>query len=524
MIFLGIAMSCNKNFQELNTDANSATLSSYNQNSSLSKAQLEYAGNSDFSYETWRVNIIYSSLMMQHLANNSWYSGDKYIENLGWQSSYFDVAFRDQLKYATDIIINTKGKPNLVTLYNAARIMRVLIAHRLTDIYGDIPYSDAGFGSLGDAKYLNPKYDNQAEIYPDMLKQLDSAQTEITTGTDKLTNDLIYKGDVSLWKKFANSLMLRLAMRLVKVDVANAQKWAEKAVANGAFSSNDDNALIKHDASGGRATVNRINNILGNEWDATGMKTKGKQDILLSQTFVDFLKNNNDPRLGIIAVLRNNNDKTPANQIGMPNGYDNGTTIKPITGAPNYPGEADDTRNGTTDKVYKYSTINSDLLGLSAPTCVISYAEVALLKAEMAVKGWNNGGVSAQVAYDNGVKASMKQFAQYNSASTVADADITTYLTASGKKWDAANGLTLINEQYWVATFFNWYETWANWRRTGIPALTPVNYTGNATGGTIPRRMTYPATEASDNKANFNTAVSRLSNGNTMTSRVWWDK
>ncbi len=96
--------------------------------------------------------------MMQQLANNSWYSGDKYIENLGWQSSYFDVAFRDQLKYATDIIINTKGKPNLVTLYNAARIMRVLIAHRLTDIYGDIPYSDAGFGSLGDAKYLNPKY------------------------------------------------------------------------------------------------------------------------------------------------------------------------------------------------------------------------------------------------------------------------------------------------------------------------------------------------------------------------------
>ena len=82
----------------------------------------------------------------------------------------------------------------------------------------------------------------------------------------------------------------------------------------------------------------------------------------------------------------------------------------------------------------------------------------------------------------------------------------------------------MINTQYWVATVFNDYESFANWRRTGYPALTPVNYPGNATGGVIPRRLVYPQGEASTNPDNYNAAISRLQGGDKLTSRVWWDK
>src|SRR3954463_3351347 len=90
---------CTKNFEELNTDPNSVTVNNYNPGYNLTRAQLELTGNSDFSYETWRVNIIYLGMMTQQLANASWYAGDKYQQNDAWASAYFDVAYRDQVKY-----------------------------------------------------------------------------------------------------------------------------------------------------------------------------------------------------------------------------------------------------------------------------------------------------------------------------------------------------------------------------------------------------------------------------------------
>ena len=135
---------CTKKFEELNTDPNSVTINNYNPVYHLTQAQLQYTGNSDFSYETWRVNIIYASMMMQHLANASWYAGDKYMDNQGWAQAYWDMAYPSQVKYITDMLQVTKDKPQYANLYQIGRIMRVLIFHRLTDIYGDVPYSEAG--------------------------------------------------------------------------------------------------------------------------------------------------------------------------------------------------------------------------------------------------------------------------------------------------------------------------------------------------------------------------------------------
>jgi len=139
--------------------------------------------------------------------------------------------------------------------------------------------------------------------------------------------------------------------------------------------------------------------------------------------------------------------------------------------------------------------------------------------AEAAFRGWISG--SAKSYYDAGVTAAMKQFTQFGIAG-IDDASIAKYLTQN--PFSESKALEQINTQYYINTFSDEYESFANWRRSGYPVLKEVNYIGNATNGTIPRRFTYPTEESSVNAANYQKAVANLDNGDQMTSRVWWDK
>ena len=505
---IGLSLvSCTRNFEELNTDPNSVTINNYNPSYNLTKAQLEYTGNSDFSYETWRVNIIYAGMMMQQLANASWYAGDKYIQNDGWAASYFERAYNDQIKYIVDLLQITKDKPGSANLYQIARIMKVMIFHRITDIYGDVPYTEAGLGYYG--RVFTPKYDKQQDIYMDMLKELDAAATALDPSKDKPgAADLIYRGgdqSIQQWKKLAYSMMLRLAMRMSKVDPNTAKTWAEKAYAGGLMQSNADNAYILHDKAGGRNSVNRNSNILSGEWNATG-----NGEVFLSKTFVDFLKNNNDPRLQYIAKVKATGSSAPALQVGLPNGYDQNGGVYDVSKAPGYSGS-----------INNFSTIRADVfLNLDGPTFLATYAQDELLLAEAAKRGWSVG-ANAATHYRNGVRAAMEQLSQYNSMATISSGEIDAYLAAH--PYNDANAFEQINTQYWATNFLDWYETWANWRRSGYPTLTPINYPGNATGGQIPRRMLYSTSEASANGTNLQEAISRQG-PNSFTNRVWWDK
>lgn len=496
---------CTKNFEELNTDPNSVTINNYPPVYNLTRAQLEYTGNNDFSYETWRVNIIYCGMMMQQLANASWYAGDKYFQNDAWANAYFDVAYKDQVKYVVDLMAVTQGKAQYANLYQIARILKVMIFHRITDIYGDVPYTEAGLGYYD--RIFTPTYDKQSDIYDNMLKELDEAATALDPAKDKPgTGDLIYRNapnTIQLWKKLAYSMMLRLGMRLTKADAAKAKTWTEKAYAGGLFTSNADNAYILHDASGGRATVNRNSNILAGEWSAT---TNG--EVFLSKTFIDFLKTNTDPRLGWISKIKGSGDITPANQVGLKNGYDQNGGATDVSTSPGWTGSIDN-----------FSTIRADIfLKLTGPTVLVTYAQDELLLAEAAKRGWSVG-ASAATHYNNGVTAAMQQLTQYDASASIPGAAITAYLTLH----PYADSYDQINTQYWAACFLDWYETWANWRRSGFPVLVPVNYVGNATGGQIPRRMLYPASESSTNSAHYQEAITRQG-ANTFITRVWWDK
>lgn len=502
-----MATGCTKKFEELNTDPNSVTIDKYNPLYHLTQAQLQYTGNSDFSYETWRVNIIYAGMFMQQLANASWYAGDKYMANQSWAQAYWDVAYPSQVKYIVDLLEVTKDKPQYANLYQIGRIMKVMIFHRITDLYGDIPYSEAGLGYYG--RIFTPKYDKQQDIYTDMLKELDQAAQALDVSKDKPgTADLIYRNGpntIQQWKKLAYSLMLRLAMRLTKADATFAKTWAEKAYTGGLIQSNADNAYILHEATGGRNTVNRNSNILAGEWNATA-----NGEVFLSKTFVDLLKTSNDPRLQWMSKVKSSGSSLPASQVGLANGYDQNGGSSDVSNAPGYSGSIDN-----------FSTIRADiLLRLDGPTFLATYAQNEFLLAEAAKRGWSVG-ANAQTHYNNGVRAAMEQLQQFNSTAVIPGAAIDAYLLAN--PYVDANGFQQINTQYWAANFLDWYEVWANWRRSGFPVLTAVNYPGNATGGTIPRRMLYPTGEIAANGANLQEAISRQG-ANTFTTRVWWDK
>ena len=219
---------------------------------------------------------------------------------------------------------------------------------------------------------------------------------------------------------------------------------------------------------------------------------------------MDFLKGGNDPRLPILAQRRSDGSTAFDDLKGFPNGLD-GNMLLDLTGEENTNAYAEPNRNIIT--------------GVDAPMFFQTYAEVAFMLAEAAHR-WGLAGGNAETHYNNGVRAAMKYLEMYGPAAAIDDSAIDTYL--ADNPFDRNNAIEQIATQYWAATFLNEYETFANWRRVGYPMLVPTNYPGNVTNGTIPRRLTYPTSEASSNTENYNAAVA-AQGPDELTTRVWWD-
>lgn len=519
-----ICSGCRKDFEKTNTNPATYNQSSFDPNYLLTSAQLGYTGSTDFSYDTWRANLIYCSTMMQGFSTViGYWAGDKYFLNAGYTAAYWgfsggtptggDGAYPEQVRPIVDVVQSTTGKSQYANLHQIARIMRALIFERITDLYGDVPYSQAGLGYY-DKTYF-PKYDSQQSIYTDMLKEVTEAVAALNPSGDIPSGDVIYKGDISKWQRFGNTLILRMAMRLSKVDPATAKTYVTQVVGK-TMTSNDDNAFVLGDATGGRTTINRNSQIL------LGDGGQENYYVRWSKTFIDQLKGVNDPRLGAVAVTAlylNDGTKTqnpaananPAVQKGMPNGKD-------LSASPTLAIYSDPSFTGFND----YSSAAPGLIKRNGPTFILTYAESELLLADAAER-FGIAGVAA-THYHDGVKAAITYLSQYDAAATVTDATAEAYVTAH--PYNVANGLNMINTQYWLLcnTMLDFYESWSNWRRTGFPVLTPVNYPGNNTGATIPRRFPYPVIEAGTNTANYNAAHNAVPGGDLLTSRVWWDK
>ena len=488
--------SCDSGFEEMNVNPTQA--SQIDPNFKLTNIQLRISGE---RYENWRTNLIYSSVMIQHFATlPGYWAGDKYTYIGSYSAAMWDRYYPNIARNIEDLLQQTAEDPADANLHHITQVVRVIMYHRLTDLYGDVPYSEAGKGFL--EGITQPKYDAQSTIYPDMLAKLEAAATGLNGSNRSFgSGDLIYQGDVDQWRKLANSLMLRLGMRLVKVDPGAAQSWVQKAIAGGTMESNDDIAYIPHnDPSGWR--------------NGNGSVFLADRSPRLSEFFVNWMVGHSDPRLYVYGQ----SPVAGSDPVGMPNGRITGGS-DPANGIENHSSWVSCDSGAEPCGMDVYMVPNDVLKGQDDPMFFMTYAEVELLKAEAAQRGWYSG--DAAMHYANGVRAAMEYLSMYGAAGDLPSDAIDAYLTAN--PYDPGNGLKMINEQLWAAVLLNEYEAFANWRRTGYPELVPVNYPGNVTGGTIPRRLRYRENEAVANPDNYNAAIA-AQGPDEFTTRVWWDR
>jgi hypothetical protein len=521
LCFLIAGTSCDSNFEEINTDPNRANGQVFDPNLILPIASYEY-GNIMTGYSG---AILFQSMWTQSLASTStgganYYSNaDKYLES-GSTNSYIENVWNQGYSGASRVqqmkkLADSKGFNNLSAV---AGIMKVLYISFISDIYGDVPYTEA---LRADEGITQPKYDAQLDAYRTMLADLETSLNALGTSNDPIRNDVIYRGDITKWKKFGYSIMLKMALRIANVDQATARSYIQKAVAGGVFSSVNDEAILPSDETTGYSNTSA--NSLNVPDDI--------YEVRWSKTMIDFLKATNDPRISIIAevppaglaanrngVAVGNND--PAVQIGLPNGFDLRGGSTDISNHPNFPGVTGS--GGDVAIIGAYSRPTAIYRNRNAPVFILTYAEVQLLLADAAVRGLTTG--SAADFYRNGLSGAMTSIAKFGGA-TLNAAAITAYVNANPLITTSNEAsLKMINEQIWATTsiFANFVESWNNWKRTGFPVLTPVNYVGNFSSGQIPRRQPYPASETSTNPEALNSAVSRMG-GNTWTTRMGWD-
>lgn len=530
LIFLLIIVSgtgCIKD--SLNIDPTRSNEENFDPNYLLTTAQMDYGNATEFQlYEMGgMVQIIASTL--------DYYSGgDKYSISL---TSYNDRFFTNGLQGAARLLeaqklAEKKDAAGNVNLIQIARIMWVMSMQRVTDIYGDIPYSEAGMAKYG-IQY--PKYDRQEDIYKDMLTRLEDAINKLDDTKPGPTGDIIYNGNIAQWKRLGYSLMLRIAMRVVKVDAALAKTYAEKA-AGKTFTDINDNAILPLDGGSHEATQNRISNALLNDLP----------QVRWGATFINYLKNNNDPRLytltekpdtglafnnqigrGGLQYTKQANPPTGwVNEVpvGMPNGYTIGG-VRDIATAPGYPGVTGTGPNVSPLGNYARPRLAVFVTKRSLSKYLITYAQTELLIAEAKLRGWDMGATTAEQHYKNGLTASLQSMQQLDGMLAISIPDITAFVDT--RPLDISTNekaLEMINTEYWASTLFDLPEVWANYRRSGYPNLVAVNFPGNITNATIPRRLTYPLGENANNRDNYQSALQRMGGTDVNTTRTWWDK
>lgn len=488
---------CTKDFEKVNV--NPTTLPDLATDILFTQTTLAASGG---EYEAWRTNLIYNTQFIQQFASLSWAQGDKYNFNEGYNSSLWDAYYGDAIKNLTNLVEKTKGVAADVNYNSAARILKAFAFLRLTDSYGDIPYSEAGKGYLSGV--FTPKYDEQKSILADLINELDGAAKAFDASKAFKGDITSCNGNVNLWKKTAYSLMLRVAMRMSKRDAAAAQAGAAKAVAGGVFSSYTESFSIKHLPG---AFVNPNSNVLG--FFSGGRNELSNGSFKFSKTFIDMLKAQSDPRLKILSVVRSGASSTPIigtenDDISIQKGLPNGTDPNGFTG------------------LETFSQIRSGFADAEDPNILVSHAQTMLLMAEARERGWISTG-AADTYFRQGVVSAINQLRLYSvSSGLFDDAAINTFANGLAFPATTAGKLQAINEQYYIASLLDGYEPHANWRRSGFPVLTAVNFPGNYTSGVIPRRFQYPASELGLNGASLNAAIARQG-ANTWVTRVWWD-
>ena len=482
------ATACQTDLTSLNTNPNSPT--SAPATTLFTNAVTTTVGRFNGSFQT----LSMTELFAQHIAQVQYVEEDRGRVRTEVIDGLFAGIYTSELEDLQKVIAqgDAASSPNTS---GPARVMQTWVFQQATDIWGDIPYTDALKGDIGGS--LKPKYDAQKDIYYGMLKTLTdvSASMKTVTTDPALGNaDPLYKGDIAKWLKFSNSLRARLAMRISKADAAKAAAELTAAFSGpgGVMTSNADNALIAWPGDGQ----------FDNPW-AANFSTR--DDHRMSKTLLDTMNALSDPRVKIYAQPTK---ADPTKYVGLQNGLDN-VTVTPFFNTTSRPGVI--FYPGATS----YGTFGT-AAGKKTPSYLMTYAEVEFLKAEAAEKGL--GGQSGAAGhYNAAVTASILQW-----GGTQAEADA--YLARPSVAYVAgAEGLRRIGLQKWISEFTQGLEAWSEWRRTGNPATIKPGPKAYPEETENPRRLPYASNEQTVNKASLDEAIGRQG-PNTYITRIWWDK
>lgn len=516
VMFITSLAGCTKNFEKLNTPENLITVSKIN-TSTLGQAfaNTQYWGFVGDANGWELMHELHASIYSQTFTTtSSGFNTDQFLEvaswvNAGWNSFYSGPAV------TSNFVKNYTAENNMVAENAVARIWSVPLYERMTDFFGPIIYSQFGNGKT------SVSYDSQEDIYSDFFKQLDTAIAVLKQNTNATpfgNNDLIYRGNVNKWIVFANSLRLRLAMRIVYANPTLAKQQAEEAVADGVMTDNTSNALTL-------TTPNNLNYLT--RWSYIN-------PFCMSATSESILVGFQDPRL---TTFWNQGGSRTGGTMGF-HGVRNGLPVILKTSA---------LRNGSAG----CSFVSKQFLpiadgGANPPIPVMTAAEVYFLRAEGALRGWNMGG-TAQELYNDGITNSLKywtnssddQIASYinstNTPSAVPDgivgqafntppeSDITVQYEANA---GFETQLEQIITQKWINSFLSPWECWAERRRTGYPKgyaiIASLDPTIPVTS--LIRRMVFTPSEYSNNSAAVKSAATLLGGPDNTMTRVWWDK
>ena len=480
---LGLA-GCDERFDELNTNPNGITEKNVDPAylfATAARNSLRSGAAGGYGYK------IASQMAHYYVGVNNDHIIDQYFQDLSGTSyeSLYDSEYQSKLKYYIEImkLVGPGADKENPLQYAVADVMAVLSYARLTDAYGSIPYFEGGFGNLtGD---LSPKYDPQDVIYPDMIRRLteDIAALEQAGGSVGLHGqDPIYGDDPDKWLRFANSLRLRLAMRMRHVAPTEAQTAITASLAGPLMTSNEHN-MVQYNEDGD-------NSALFSPW----YNSFRFWNFRMSDKIITQLVSTSDPRLYIYAKPTSTGEYK-----GMVNGLVDEEFAEAIKEEYSFPGEY--------------------LVGKGAPLYQMTAAEIAFLQAECALFGL--GGSDANGHYRRGIELALRRVG-------VPQDSITTFLASpvSVLSGTQEEQFEQIGTQIWLAMAPNFHEAYTYMRRTGYPVIPKrdgvVTSLGD-TNGELPSRILYPLSERLRNSTNVEDAISQMPDGDVLTERLWWD-
>ena len=469
---------CDKDFGDKNYNPNGTH--EVNLSSLLSGAVMRYGTLTGREYLTKPVlyvqymsQVTYTDEMLYNNAPSTWYG--YYVQTLSNLQTIIDVASDEANWTPTNEDLGSR-----VNQLGVAMIVKAVIFKQITDAFGNIPFSEAL-----DPDNPTPKYDNQSDIYNQLIADVVAARNMLDENLKGPVGDPIYRGNVAQWKKFANSFLLTLSLQL-------SNKGDYSAVFNEAL--NDAAGVIEDVSDEAWFTYDAYHNY-SNPWNA--MRPR---DYFLSQEFTDALQGNTgtgslNPTSNTTDDLRRNVLFDDPDGSGVPYGYEDGSGKNK-------------------------ASMSKNIWGDTPPLPLMTAAYTYLNRAEAAARGWTTEDVNTMLT--NGIEASYASISSHwgnieNDGSTYAAARVADIANVPG------GALQVIGEEKWVALFPKGFEAWAEWRRTGYPDLQPATDAQNS--GVIARRLVYPSEEAGINPNGYKSGISGLNPAQDINeARVWWDQ